>query len=109
MITFSHIPLEDFLAPHNPKAPQKQTIEDFEKELKTFLEKAQTREDEEYQKNEINKFLNKVYGYDCNTKSNAFIGWDHFIINYICGIHKTISKEKYKSSSNEWPEEFSIS
>ncbi|STP11967.1 type II restriction/-modification system protein [Helicobacter mustelae] len=70
MITFSHIPLEDFLAPHNPKAPQKQTIEDFEKELKTFLEKAQTREDEEYQKNEINKFLNKVYGYDCNTKGN---------------------------------------
>ncbi|GAA7518567.1 class I SAM-dependent DNA methyltransferase [Helicobacter pylori] len=67
MIRFTPIPLKDFIKKHNPQEPKKETIENFEKEINSLLEKAPKRNDEEFQKNEINSFLKNTYGYDCNT------------------------------------------
>ncbi|GAA9657179.1 class I SAM-dependent DNA methyltransferase [Helicobacter pylori] len=67
MIRFARIPLKDFIKKHNPQEPKKETIENFEKEINSLLENAPRQDDEEFQKNEINKFLKNVYGYDCNT------------------------------------------
>ncbi|PDX45368.1 restriction endonuclease [Helicobacter pylori] len=67
MIRFAHISLKDFIKKHNPQEPKKETIENFEKEINSLLENAPRQDDEEFQKNEINKFLKNVYGYDCNT------------------------------------------
>ncbi|AEN17626.1 type IIS restriction-modification protein [Helicobacter pylori SNT49] len=67
MICFTPIPLKDFIKPYNPQEPKKETIENFEKEINSLLENAPRRNDEEFQKNEINKFLKNTYGYDCNT------------------------------------------
>ncbi|GAA9268797.1 class I SAM-dependent DNA methyltransferase [Helicobacter pylori] len=64
---FTRIPLKDFIKKHNPQEPKKETIENFEKEINSLLENAPKRNDEEFQKNEINKFLGKTYGYNCNT------------------------------------------
>ncbi|GAA7908000.1 class I SAM-dependent DNA methyltransferase [Helicobacter pylori] len=64
---FTRIPLKDFIKKHNPQEPKKETIENFEKEINSLLENAPRRNDEEFQKNEINKFLGKTYGYNCNT------------------------------------------
>ncbi|GAA9447335.1 class I SAM-dependent DNA methyltransferase [Helicobacter pylori] len=67
MIRFITIPLKDFIKPYNPQEPKKETIENFEKEINSLLENAPRRNDEEFQKTEINKFLGKTYRYDCNT------------------------------------------
>ncbi|GAA7392497.1 class I SAM-dependent DNA methyltransferase [Helicobacter pylori] len=71
MIRFIPIPLKDFIKPYNPQEPKKETIENFEKEINSLLENAPKRDDEEFQKNEINKFLGKTYGYDCNTNEKV--------------------------------------
>ncbi|GAA7153808.1 class I SAM-dependent DNA methyltransferase [Helicobacter pylori] len=67
MIYFTPIPLKDFIKKHNPQEPKKETIENFEKEINSLLENALRQDDEEFQKNEINKFLKNTYGYNCNT------------------------------------------
>ncbi len=67
MIRFARISLKDFIKKHNPQEPKKETIENFEKEINSLLENAPRQDDEEFQKNEINKFFLKTYGYDCNT------------------------------------------
>ncbi|MGL2689188.1 DUF7149 domain-containing protein [Helicobacter pylori] len=67
MIRFTRILLKDFIKKHNPQEPKKETIENFEKEINSLLENAKRQDDEEFQKNEINKFFLKTYGYDCNT------------------------------------------
>ncbi|PUD33614.1 type IIG restriction enzyme/methyltransferase [Helicobacter pylori] len=67
MIKFAHILLKDFIKKYNPQEPKKETIENFEKEINSLLENAPRQDDEEFQKNEINKFLKNAYGYDCNT------------------------------------------
>ncbi len=71
MIRFTHIPLKDFIKKHNPQEPKKETIEKFEKEINSLLENAPRQDDEEFQKNEINKFLKNAYGYDCNTNKKV--------------------------------------
>ncbi|WP_120829244.1 DUF7149 domain-containing protein [Helicobacter pylori] len=71
MIRFTHIPLKDFIKKHNPQEPKRETIENFEKEINSLLENAPRQDDEEFQKNEINKFLKNVYGYDCNTSKKV--------------------------------------
>ncbi|MFP6082055.1 type II restriction endonuclease [Helicobacter pylori] len=71
MIRFTRIPLKDFIKKHNPQEPKKETIENFEKEINSLLENAPRQDDEEFQKNEINKFLKNVYGYDCNTRKKV--------------------------------------
>ncbi|GAA8482488.1 class I SAM-dependent DNA methyltransferase [Helicobacter pylori] len=71
MICFTRISLKDFIKKHNPQEPKKETIENFEKEINSLLEKAPRQNDEEFQKNEINKFLKNTYGYDCNTNKKV--------------------------------------
>nr|WRE08999.1 class I SAM-dependent DNA methyltransferase [Helicobacter pylori] len=71
MIRFARIPLKDFIKKHNPQTPTKETIENFEKEINSLLENAPRQDDEEFQKNEINKFLKNAYGYDCNTNKKV--------------------------------------
>ncbi|MCQ2617374.1 class I SAM-dependent DNA methyltransferase [Helicobacter pylori] len=68
---FTRIPLKDFIKKHNPQEPKKETIENFEKEINSLLENAKRQDDEEFQKNEINKFLKNAYGYDCNTRKKV--------------------------------------
>ncbi|WP_305877497.1 class I SAM-dependent DNA methyltransferase [Helicobacter pylori] len=67
MIRFAHISLKDFIKKHNPQEPKKETIENFEKEMNSLLENAKRKNGEEFQKNEINKFLKNTYNHDCNT------------------------------------------
>ncbi|MFP6025756.1 class I SAM-dependent DNA methyltransferase [Helicobacter pylori] len=71
MIRFAHISLKDLIKKHNPQEPKKETIENFEKEINSLLENAPRQDDEEFQKNEINKFLKNTYGYDCNTNKKV--------------------------------------
>ncbi len=71
MIRFAHISLKDFIKKYNPQEPKKETIENFEKEINSLLENAPRQDDEEFQKNEINKFLKNAYGYDCNTSKKV--------------------------------------
>ncbi|GAA9444717.1 class I SAM-dependent DNA methyltransferase [Helicobacter pylori] len=71
MIRFAPIPLKDFIKKYNPQEPKKETIENFEKEINSLLENAKRKDDEEFQKNEINKFLKNAYGYDCNTNKKV--------------------------------------
>ncbi|GAA7307462.1 hypothetical protein HpM063_00800 [Helicobacter pylori] len=71
MIRFTPISLKDFIKKHNPQEPKKETIENFEKEINSLLENAPRQDDEEFQKNEINKFLKNAYGYDCNTSKKV--------------------------------------
>ncbi|WQW66589.1 class I SAM-dependent DNA methyltransferase [Helicobacter pylori] len=71
MMSFTRIPLKDFIKKYNPQTPTKETIEDFEKEINSLLENAKRQDDEEFQKNEINKFLKNTYGYDCNTRKKV--------------------------------------
>ncbi|GAA8000930.1 hypothetical protein HpCS30_08820 [Helicobacter pylori] len=71
MISFTRIPLKDFIKKYNPQEPKKETIENFEKEINSLLENAPRQDDEEFQKNEINKFFLKTYGYECNTREKV--------------------------------------
>ncbi|GAA9828857.1 class I SAM-dependent DNA methyltransferase [Helicobacter pylori] len=71
MIRFAHISLKDFIKKHNPQEPKKETIENFEKEINSLLENVPRQDDEEFQKNEINKFFLKTYGYECNTRKKV--------------------------------------
>ncbi|WP_120882343.1 class I SAM-dependent DNA methyltransferase [Helicobacter pylori] len=71
MIRFTHVSLKDFIKKHNPQEPKKETIENFEKEINSLLENAPRQDDEEFQKNEINKFLKNAYGYNCNTRKKV--------------------------------------
>ncbi|WJX97602.1 DUF7149 domain-containing protein [Helicobacter pylori] len=71
MIRFTRILLKDFIKKYNPPTPTKETIENFEKEINSLLENAPRQDDEEFQKNEINKFFLKTYGYECNTRKKV--------------------------------------
>ncbi len=70
-MSFARIPLKDFIKKYNPQTPTKETIENFEKEINSLLENAPRQDDEEFQKNEINKFLKNTYNHDCNTNKKV--------------------------------------
>ncbi|WP_411962672.1 Eco57I restriction-modification methylase domain-containing protein [Helicobacter pylori] len=97
MIKFAHIPLKDFIKKHNPKEPKKETIENFEKEINSLLENAKRQDDEEFQKNEINKFLKNAYGYDCNTSKKV----DSAI--YVDGEVRVLIEVKALDKKTEFP------
>ncbi|GAA8755494.1 class I SAM-dependent DNA methyltransferase [Helicobacter pylori] len=99
MIKFAHIPLKDFIKKHNPQEPKKETIENFEKEINSLLENAPKRNDEEFQKNEINKFLKNAYGYDCNTSKKV----DSAI--YVDGEVRVLIEVKALNNRNEFPKD----
>ncbi|WRE30438.1 Eco57I restriction-modification methylase domain-containing protein [Helicobacter pylori] len=81
---FTRIPLKDFIKKRNPQEPKKEIIENFEKEINSLLENAKRQDDEEFQKNEINKFFLKTYGYDCNTDekvdSAIYVGKEAWVL-----------------------------
>ncbi|WP_208397377.1 type IIG restriction enzyme/methyltransferase [Helicobacter pylori] len=97
MIRFAHIPLKDFIKKHNPQEPKKETIENFEKEINSLLENAPRQDDEEFQKNEINKFLKNAYGYDCNTSKKV----DSAI--YVDGEVQVLIEVKALNKKTEFP------
>ncbi|ABF85462.1 class I SAM-dependent DNA methyltransferase [Helicobacter pylori] len=99
MISFTHIPLKDFIKKHNPQEPKKETIENFEKEINSLLENAPRQDDEEFQKNEINKFLKNTYGYDCNTSKKV----DSAI--YVDGKAWVLIEVKALNNRNEFPKD----
>ena len=65
---YKQIYIEEIIKDFKAFRPKEQTISEFEKDLNQFLINAKKEDSEEYQKNEINKFLNKVFDYDCNVK-----------------------------------------
>ncbi|MGL2525955.1 DUF7149 domain-containing protein [Helicobacter pylori] len=97
MIRFARIPLKDFIKKHNPQEPKKETIENFEKEINSLLENAPRQDDEEFQKNEINKFLKNAYGYDCNTSKKV----DSAI--YVDGEVRVLIEVKALDKKTEFP------
>ncbi|KNE16599.1 class I SAM-dependent DNA methyltransferase [Helicobacter pylori] len=99
MICFTRIPLKDFIKKHNPQEPKKETIENFEKEINSLLENAPRQDDEEFQKNEINKFLGKTYGYDCNTHEKV----DSAI--YVDGEVRVLIEVKALANKTEFPKD----
>ncbi len=99
MIKFAHISLKDFIKKHNPQEPKKETIENFEKEINSLLENAKRQDDEEFQKNEINKFLKNAYGYDCNTSKKV----DSAI--YVDGKAWVLIEVKALNNRNEFPKD----
>ncbi len=99
MIHFAHISLKDFIKKHNPQEPKKETIENFEKEINSLLENVPRQDDEEFQKNEINKFLKNAYGYDCNTYEKV----DSAI--YVDGEVRVLIEVKALNNRNEFPKD----
>ncbi len=99
MIKFAHIPLKDFIKKHNPQEPKKETIENFEKEINSLLENAPRQDDEEFQKNEINKFLKNTYDYHCNTNKKV----DSVI--YVDGKVWVLIEVKALNNGNEFPKD----
>ncbi len=99
MIRFAHIPLKDFIKKHNPQEPKKETIENFEKEINSLLENAPRQDDEEFQKNEINKFFKNAYGYDCNTNKKV----DSAI--RVDGEVRVLIEVKALNNRNEFPKD----
>ncbi len=96
---FTRIPLKDFIKKHNPQTPTKEIIENFEKEINSLLENAKRQDDEEFQKNEINKFLKNAYGYDCNTNKKV----DSAI--YVDGKAWVLIEVKALNNRNEFPKD----
>ncbi|WQW24836.1 hypothetical protein KVS21_06865 [Helicobacter pylori] len=93
MIRFTRILLKDFIKKYNPPTPTKETIENFEKEINSLLENAPRQDDEEFQKNEINKFLVKIssikerYAYKSTVLKNAFLNNDKLLKHaFLSGI-----------------------
>ncbi|NHA45648.1 class I SAM-dependent DNA methyltransferase [Helicobacter pylori] len=99
MIRFTRIPLKDFIKKYNPQTPKKETIENFEKEINSLLENAPRQNDEEFQKNEINSFLRKVYDYDCNTNKKV----DSAI--YVDGKAWVLIEVKALNNRDEFPKD----
>ncbi|WP_231217724.1 class I SAM-dependent DNA methyltransferase [Helicobacter pylori] len=96
---FTRIPLKDFIKKHNPQEPKKETIENFEKEINSLLENAPRQDGEEFQKNEINKFLKNAYGYNCNTRKKV----DSAI--YVDGEVWVLIEVKALNNRNEFPKD----
>ncbi|GAA9070453.1 class I SAM-dependent DNA methyltransferase [Helicobacter pylori] len=99
MIKFAHIPLKDFIKKYNPQEPKKETIENFEKEINSLLENAKRQDGEEFQKNEINSFLRKVYDYKSNTNKKV----DSAI--YVDGKAWVLIEVKALNNKNEFPKD----
>ncbi len=99
MIKFAHISLKDFIKKYNPQEPKKEIIENFEKEINSLLENAKRQDGEEFQKNEINKFLKNTYGYKCNTYEKV----DSAI--YVDGEVWVLIEAKALNNKNEFPKD----
>ncbi|MFP6312588.1 class I SAM-dependent DNA methyltransferase [Helicobacter pylori] len=96
---FTRISLKDFIKKYNPPTPTKETIENFKKEINSLLENAKRKDDEEFQKNEINKFLKNIYDYDCNTNKKV----DSAI--YVDKEVRVLIEAKALNNRNEFPKD----
>ncbi|MFP6045238.1 Eco57I restriction-modification methylase domain-containing protein [Helicobacter pylori] len=96
---FTRIPLKDFIKKYNPQTPTTETIENFKKEINSLLENAPRQDDEEFQKNEINKFFLKTYGYECNTNKKV----DSAI--YVDEEVQVLIEVKALNNRNEFPKD----
>ncbi|HIY44499.1 MAG TPA: Eco57I restriction-modification methylase domain-containing protein [Candidatus Helicobacter avistercoris] len=103
MISFKHTSLKDFMKNQSPTNPTREVIERFSKEIELLLKKAFMQDDEEFQKNEINKFLGRVYGYDCNTKGRV----DSAI--YVDGEAQVLIEAKAFKNKSEFPKDTPLS
>lgn len=103
MISFKHTSLKDFMKNQSPTNPTKEVIERFSEEIELLLKKAFMQDDEEFQKNEINKFLGRVYGYDCNTKGRV----DSAI--YVDGEAQVLIEAKAFKNKSEFPKDTPLS
>ncbi|WQU98105.1 class I SAM-dependent DNA methyltransferase [Helicobacter pylori] len=99
MINFAFKPLENFIKKYSPQTPPTETIENFKKEINSLLENAPRQDDEEFQKNEINKFLGNVYNYKCNTNKKV----DSAI--YVGEEVQVLIEVKRLSNKNEFPKD----
>ncbi len=99
MIKFAHISLKDFIKKYNPQEPKKEIIENFEKEINSLLENAKRQDGEEFQKNEINKFLKNTYGYECEPYEKV----DSAI--YVDGKALVLIEVKALNNRNEFPKD----
>ncbi|GAA9073055.1 class I SAM-dependent DNA methyltransferase [Helicobacter pylori] len=97
MMSFTRIPLKDFIKKYNPQTPTTETIENFEKEINSLLENAKRQDGEEFQKNEINSFLKNTYGYKCNTNKKV----DSAI--YVDGEVQVLIEVKALNKKTEFP------
>ncbi|CAJ98879.1 putative type II DNA modification enzyme (methyltransferase) fragment 1 [Helicobacter acinonychis str. Sheeba] len=100
MISFIFNPLKDFIKKYSPQTPTIETIKKFKKEIKSLLENAPKQDDEEFQKNKINKFLDNVYEYECNTYKKV----DSAIYNSNEEVLVLIEVKKL-SNKNEFPKD----
>ncbi|WQR74638.1 class I SAM-dependent DNA methyltransferase [Helicobacter pylori] len=102
MMSFARISLKDFIKKYNPPTPTTETIENFEKEINSLLEKAPRQDDEEFQKNEINKFLKNTYGYDCNTHkkvdSTIYVDGEVWVLIEVKALNKKTEFPKDKEN-----------
>ncbi|GAA7759082.1 class I SAM-dependent DNA methyltransferase [Helicobacter pylori] len=99
MIKFARILLKDFIKKYNPQEPKKETIENFEKEINSLLEKAKRQDGEESQKSKINKFLKNTYGYECEPYEKV----DSAI--YVDGKAWVLIEVKALNNRNEFPKD----
>lgn len=103
MISFKHTSLKDFMKNQSPTNPTREVIERFSEEIELLLKKVFMQDDEEFQKNEINKFLGRVYGYDCNTKGRV----DSAI--YVDGEAQVLIEAKAFKNKSEFPKDTPLS
>ncbi|ANV97845.1 restriction endonuclease [Helicobacter enhydrae] len=96
-IQYTPKPLADFLKFYAPQTPSQETIQSFQAQIAKLLEESQKGTDEEFQKNEINKFLSAVYGYNCNTKGSV----DSAI--YVDGEAQVLLEVKSLANTSEFP------
>ena len=101
-MNYKEISLNKFLSNFQVSMPNEQIILNFSKELKKLLENTNKDNSEEYQKNEIGKFLNKVFKYDCNVKNKIDLAiYEDNQVRVIFETKSVINKSEFvKENSN---------
>ena len=99
---YKQISIDGFLKDFKVFNPSEQNISKFEKNLKQLLINAQKEDLEEYQKNEIGKFPNKVFEYDCNVKNKIDLAiYEDNQVRVIFETKSVINKSEFvKENSN---------
>lgn len=99
---YKEISLNKFLSNFQISMPNEQIILNFSKELKKLLENTNKEDSEEYQKNEIGKFLNEVFEYDCNVKNKIDLAiYEDNQVRVIFETKSVINKSEFvKENSN---------
>ena len=99
---YKQISLNEFLKDFKAFSPSEQIISEFENNLNKLLINARKEDLEEYQKNEINKFLHEVFDYDCNVKEKIDSAiYEDEMVRVIIETKKIENKSEFiKENSN---------